>query len=194
MHEIEKHRLEALTDGVFAIVMTLLVLELRAPDLDRGASDAEIVLRLARMLPNLYSFALTFGLSATFWWLSESLLQLTTRVTRTLLVMNLTFLFLVSLLPFSAALLGRFTSSAAATQIYYGHQLILGSLLAWQWRHAQRQVETQGQVDKGHLTQRFWILPAACIAALLASLVRPDYSRYAFAAAALAGVVMFRER
>ena len=58
-------RLHALTDGVYAIAMTLLVLELRVPD---AHSSSELVAGLAALAPSLFSFALGFAVLGTYWW------------------------------------------------------------------------------------------------------------------------------
>ena len=63
---LSKGRIEALSDGVFAIAMTLLVLELKIPDLPKDASQAELLSKLRDMLPHFYSYALTFILAGVF--------------------------------------------------------------------------------------------------------------------------------
>ena len=63
---LSKHRLEGLTDGVFAIVMTLLVLELKVPDLPKPVDQAEILHKLGEIGPVFFSFVITFVLAGVF--------------------------------------------------------------------------------------------------------------------------------
>src|SRR6266851_2656861 len=65
---LTKGRVEALTDGIFAIVMTLLVLELKVPDLPHTAGRDEILAKMKDLRPFFFSFAITFVLSGSFWF------------------------------------------------------------------------------------------------------------------------------
>src|SRR5258708_16571174 len=57
---LSKGRMEALTDGIFAIAMTLLVLELRVPDLPKSASATELLHKISEEMPSLFSFIISF--------------------------------------------------------------------------------------------------------------------------------------
>src|SRR6266478_7181135 len=65
---ISKTRIEALSDGVFAIVMTLLVLQLKVPDLPRHASSRELLAALRQEAPLFLTFLITFVISGVFWF------------------------------------------------------------------------------------------------------------------------------
>src|SRR5512140_2005213 len=134
---ISKHRMEALADGVFAIAMTLLVLELKIPDLPSTASGSEIWHAIRHEGPVFFSFLITFILSGAFWYLHQSLLRLLTELRGSLLAWNILFLMFVSLLPFSTGLLGRFLTHSFAQEVYFGNQFALGMLLVLQWRAAR---------------------------------------------------------
>jgi uncharacterized membrane protein len=133
---VSKHRMEALADGVFAIAMTLLVLEIKVPDLPRSAAPSEIWHAVAHEGPVFFSFFITFLLSGVFWYKHQSLLQHLKVVRGVLLPLNIAFLMFVSVLPFSTAMLGRYLNSVFAQEIYFGNQFALGLLLVLQWRVA----------------------------------------------------------
>lgn len=194
---LSKHRIEALTDGIFAIVMTLIVLELKVPELERHASNQEILDKLGAIGPALLSFFLTFVLAGLFWFLHHMLTQFVRHMTRALILLNLLFLLFVSLLPFSAAMLGRFLHAPIALQIYYGHQLVLGLLLAVQWEVVRRNeltTEALTAADRIAMPFRLWTIPAACVVALIAAVVRPEWAQGAFAVTALTGRMISRHR
>jgi uncharacterized membrane protein len=194
---LSKHRIEGLTDGIFAIVMTLLVLELKVPELERHATNQEIIGKLSGLGPVLFSFFLTFALAGLFWFLHHSSMQFIRHMTRPLILLNLIFLLFVSLLPFSAAVLGRFLHAPIALEIYYGHQLVLGLLLLLQWevvRRADLIVDTMTPADRVGISARLLSVPAACVPALVAAVWHPEWSQLAFAFTIILGRLISRRR
>src|SRR3954453_5406628 len=121
---LSKHRVEGLTDAIFAVAMTLIVLELKVPEMEQ-ATNAELVEKLRLLGPQLFAFLLTFVLSGLFWFLHHTSLQFIKHMTRPLIFINLLFMMFVSVLPFSAALMGRHQHLPIALQMYYGNQLVL---------------------------------------------------------------------
>lgn len=194
---LSKHRIEGLTDGIFAIVMTLLVLELKVPELERHATNQEIIEKLNGLGPILFSFFLTFSLAALFWFLHHSSMQFVRHMTRPLILLNLIFLLFVSLLPFSAAMLGRFLHAPIALEIYYGHQLVLGLLLLVHWELVRRTglvVESMTPAETAALSLRLLSVPVACLPALIAAVWRPEWAQLAFVFTILLGRLIGRRR
>ncbi|MES2533011.1 MAG: TMEM175 family protein [Pseudomonadota bacterium] len=113
-----KNRLEALTDGIFAVAMTLLVLDLRIPE-DAGPTDeASLVRALIALMPKLVPYLLSFYLLGVSWL---SLIRVRSRsetVGPAYARWCLLYLLFVTLLPFSTVVMGRFTNDAAATALY----------------------------------------------------------------------------
>lgn len=136
---LSKGRVEALTDGIFAIVMTLLVLELKVPDLPHTAGQGEILAKMKELRPFFFSFAITFVLSGSFWFFHHVLFHFVRQVTRPLVWLNIVFLMFVSLLPFSTNFMGHFMRQSIAVMFYFGNQFILALLLKAQWIYAERQ-------------------------------------------------------
>jgi uncharacterized membrane protein len=115
-----KGRMEVFTDGVLAIIITIMVLELRAPhDTDAAA--------LRPLLPVLLSYVLSFVFLGLYWNNHHHLLSCTTRVTGGILWANLHLLFWLSLVPFVTAWMGEhpFTSTPAAL---YGVVLVMAGI------------------------------------------------------------------
>jgi uncharacterized membrane protein len=110
-------RLTALSDGLFAVAMTLLVLDVRVPVGSAGAVYSERGLweALLRLGPSFAAYLLSFTMLGTFWLAQHTLLGILGRCDRTLTWISLGFLFVVSLLPFSAALLAHYVRFAWAS-------------------------------------------------------------------------------
>jgi uncharacterized membrane protein len=168
------NRLHALTDGVYAIAMTLLVLELHVPD---ARSSAELVTGLIAIAPNLFGFALGFAVLGTYWVGSAVNLSHLARVNRAALFLNVLQLFFISLLPFTTALLGRYPDETAAVIIYALHLELLGLAQYAHWVYLLRHPElVHAPIDartERAVTIRILVGPAAWAVAMLLALVSP---------------------
>jgi uncharacterized membrane protein len=142
-------RLAALNDGVFAIVLTLLVLDLRVPAeslvhpqrplWQPGGLPAEGWLwhALGEVAPSLLAYLLSFLTLGMFYVGAQTLFDHLDRSDRHFTWLNLTFLLGVSLLPFSTALLARFITFRVAVAVYWLNLLLLGLLLLAGLRYAR---------------------------------------------------------
>ena len=119
---MEKDRLVAFSDGVIAVIITIMVLELKAPP---GASLSA----LREATPVFLSYVLSFTYVAIYWNNHHHFFQLVSRVDGTLLWANLHLLFWLSLIPFTTSWLGEYPSSPIPTATY-GAVLLL-SAVAW---------------------------------------------------------------
>ena len=136
---LSQRRIEALADGVFAVVMTLLVLDLHVPELARHASDAEILDGLRSVLPPLGSFVISFALAAAFWFCHHLSHHFIATINGKLLGINLLFLFFVCLLPFTTSMLGSFSLDATTPIVlYFANIFVLGAILLVHDAYARR--------------------------------------------------------
>ena len=108
-------RVLALSDGVFAIVITLLVLEVHVPELSQGQSLSGA---LAEVRPSFNAFVITFILTGMYWVAHRDLFALIRRIDRGLVWLNILFLLPLCLLPFGAGMLGRYEKEPVALRIY----------------------------------------------------------------------------
>jgi len=117
---MEKNRLEAFSDGVFAIIITIMVLELKAP---RGTDLAS----LQPLIPDFLSYVLSFVYLGIYWNNHHHLLHSTRGVSAGVLWGNLHLLFWLSLFPFFTAWIGE--NHVAATPVaFYGGVLLLAAI------------------------------------------------------------------
>jgi len=132
-------RVLTLTDGVFAIIMTLLVLDIHVPQLAAGENLAS---GLLTVWPNLLVFVISFVLTGMYWVAHRDMFTLVRSVDRGLVWLNILFMLPVALVPFAASLLGEYSHDTLAIRIY-GLLLVLISLmrlLLWYYIGTRRQL------------------------------------------------------
>jgi uncharacterized membrane protein len=132
-------RLEAFSDGVFAIAITLLVLELKVP---RGAGDG-LGHALARQWPSYASYAVSFLVIGIIWVNHHAIFDHVDRIDRTLLFLNLALLGSVSVIPFPTALLAEYLreggrASHVAAAVYAASMTAMGLGFGGIWLYATR--------------------------------------------------------
>jgi uncharacterized membrane protein len=126
-------RLAALSDGVFAVAMTLLVLDVRAPAVEAVHNEHDLWLALGALAPRLVMCAMTFLTLGIFWIGQQTQLNHLTRSERSLSWMHLLFLFAVCMMPFSTSLLAGFITYRLALLTYWLNILLAGVTLYWTW-------------------------------------------------------------
>lgn len=120
---MSKGRAEAFSDGVFAIVITLLILEIGVPEVayDRLAES------LVDLLPRVFAYVISFGVIGVYWFAHHQSFQMVSRLNGYLLWLNMVYLLTVSFMPFPTALLGRYPMQPIPIVIY-GINLIAANL------------------------------------------------------------------
>jgi uncharacterized membrane protein len=131
-------RLAALSDGIFAVAMTLLVLELHTPARELIHNEGDLRPALAALLPQLLVYLMSFITLGIFWVGQQTQLNHLARSDRDLSWIHLAFLFAVTLMPFSTRLLTEFLSYRAALLAYWSNILALGATLYFSWGYATR--------------------------------------------------------
>jgi uncharacterized membrane protein len=128
-------RMEAFSDGVLAVAITLLALDLRVPEIAHGSLGHE----LARQWPNYLAYATSFLTIGIIWINHHATLRRLRKIDHTGLILNMLLLMTVCILPFTTALMARYldrsTGSTVAAAVYGGSFLVMSlSFLALQ-RH-----------------------------------------------------------
>lgn len=164
-----KQRVEALSDGIFAIVMTLLVLDLKVPaDVPHGQ-----LWQVLLQDPDAWlSFAITFGISARYWMLQHRVFEVMKDVPHKALILTFVFLGLVAVLPFSTALIGRHASEPVAILIYTLNQTAIGMALILKLEYVRWKEHARTTLELRQLRYRLWSLTGAmAVSAILSTLV-----------------------
>jgi uncharacterized membrane protein len=129
-------RLAALSDGIFAVAMTLLVLDLHLPTASQVHSEGELLAALCVLGPQWLTYGMSFLTLGIFWAGQQTQLNYISEGTRDLTWIHLGFLFAVTLLPLSTRLLAEFITYRSALLLYWLNILALGAMLYWSWAHA----------------------------------------------------------
>jgi uncharacterized membrane protein len=131
-------RLAALSDGIFAVAMTLLVLDLRVPASQTVHSEHDLGRVLLALAPRLTIFLMSMMTLGIFWVGQQTQLNHFERSDRNLAWIHIAFLCAVCLVPFSTSLLAEFIHYRMASLVYWFNILLLGVTLLWSWHYATR--------------------------------------------------------
>jgi uncharacterized membrane protein len=127
-------RLAALSDGVFAVATTLLVLDLHVPVVAAIHSERGLLASLLPLVPQLLVYLMSFLTLGIFWVGQQTQLNHLARANRDVSWIHLAFLFAVTLMPFSTSLVTEFICYRTALVVYWLNILQLGTLLWLSWR------------------------------------------------------------
>jgi uncharacterized membrane protein len=130
-----KTRIETLTDGVFAIAMTLLVTGLEIPKLNGIVTSGSVDTILFDLFPDFIHYIIAFVLLAVFWWASHLRSHHLKSIDGTMSFLVITTLLFVGLIPFSTNLAGDFPLNTHAAIIFELNLLVIGLLSVLQWNH-----------------------------------------------------------
>ena len=132
---LAKNRIEALADGIFAVAMTLLVLDIKSPQNLSLETTGELIGYLLALEHNFAMYAISFLVLAIFWIAHHVLFHFVRHVDRRLLWLNVAFLLLVTFVPFSTDLLGDHGHLPLPVVVYGVNLIALGGLLDVQLRY-----------------------------------------------------------
>lgn len=130
-----KTRLEAFSDGMFAIIITILILELKVPHIDKDSAHS-FFNALGKLLPKFLSFAFSFFLIAVFWVNHHHILHQVKEVNAKFLWLNILFLFFTCLFPFITAFIGDYNQNPFVVSLYPLNMLFSGLVLRKLWKYA----------------------------------------------------------
>jgi uncharacterized membrane protein len=156
-----RHRLDALADGIYGVAMTLLVLEIRIPDGADFKTDGQLMALFVSLTPKFWPYALSFAVLAGRWRALVFGRTSHAPVGREYVTWSLVHLFLVTLMPFSTLVIGRFGSLAPSIWLYTANLVGL-SFTAWL---AERAAPEREEVDDGLLGLLVLLVSAAVVLA-----------------------------
>jgi uncharacterized membrane protein len=173
---LSKSRSEALSDGVFSIAMTLLVLKLEVPMVMHHSTNEAMLAELLAMTPAFLTYVATFMIAGGFWFLQHLIFHFVRHGDGFFVWVNLIFLMFVSLLPFSAGLMGHLLAHPVSQLFYYGNLIAIALLLNIQWQYARRKGMTTDAAGEGHLTLRVSSTVVTFAACMIVSMFAPAWS------------------
>jgi uncharacterized membrane protein len=188
------NRFEAFSDGVFAIAITLLVLELSVPP----RSEHDLLGAVFHQWPSFAAYLISFATVGAFWLAHTTISHYLERTDAELVRLNILLLMFVSFIPFPTRLLAEYTRSIRAERVaatLYGITLLVtASIVSLLWRYAVRAelVRPNMADDEVHtLTKRFSPSLAGYVAMIALSLVVPRAALIGYFAIALFLIMPF---
>ena len=179
------HRIEALTDGIFAIAMTLLVLNLSLPEMETGLTQtAEVHNLLIGQMHKFFNYALSFVLLAIFWILHHQQFHFIKRTDRVHLWINIFTLMFIVLIPFSASLVGDYPKEWMAKFFFDLNLFIIGILFVGNWTYAtKRHRLIDRSLDPQRIAlgkKRGAVTPLVALLAMVVALINQQFSFYVY--------------
>lgn len=188
-------RIEALSDGIFAIAMTLLVLDLKIPDIVGTATNQGLWQALNQLGPNIFAFVLAFLLLGSSWAVHHRQFAMIERWDDRLVMINTLRLLTVACIPFTTSLIAHYGNLTAGALPFAVNFMLIALTSFWQWDYAVRHKLigdiSRATIDLGRKKGLF----AAGVAgvAAIVSLFAPAWSPMVFLLNFL-GPAVFRER
>lgn len=130
-------RINAISDAVFGVAMTLLVLEIKVPELEGHFTESELAASFFELLPKFLVYFLSFMTAGIFWAGQSAQFRHIEKSDRNLTWINLLFLLFVSTLPFSTAFLGDHIEYKFSILLYWFNILLMGLMLYINWVYAK---------------------------------------------------------
>lgn len=168
-------RMDSLSDGVFSIAATLLVLEIKVPNLKQGFTNAEMSKALTEVLPSFIAFVFSFLNILIFWVNHDAIAKVVTRYDHKTTYLNVVFLLLISLIPFTTNFVSEYPYSFIAISVY-GTVLLLNSIIACvMYRHlafgSELMLKAVTIQSKKKIWKRIIMGPILFVVAILAGLI-----------------------
>jgi len=177
-------RIETLTDGIFAIVMTIQVLTLSLPETIGPLSGAALHQILWDQINKFFNYARSFLLLAIFWIIHHQQFHQIVRTDRKHLWINIFMLMFIGLIPFSTQIVGNYNNDWMAEFFFGANLFLVGIFIQFNWMYAThkhrlvRKNYPQEKIDIG--LKRGLVTPAISLLAMGVAMVNPNLASYTY--------------
>jgi uncharacterized membrane protein len=177
-------RIVFFSDAVFAIAITLLIIEIKVPHLEREAPDREFWLALLKLVPNFFGYFFSFFVIGAYWIGHHRIYGHIVRWDYGLVWRNILFLMAIGFMPFSTAFFSEIFPPRFVPLVLYAATFSTAGLLElWQWRYAVKKQLVEDSLSPAivrHFSWRMMTLPIVGVASILIGFVNPAFSGFAF--------------
>lgn len=163
-----KNRIEALSDGVYAIAMTLLVLSLEEPG--NGVHPFTVTFSdfASLLFPDLFTYVIAFLILSGFWVGNHIFFHSLQRIDQTLLWTTIFQLFFITLVPFSTIFSGDYPEQVVASTVFSLNLFAISLLYFFSWRHAQKKYEVlDHRPDRGTMKMGITMSKATVVVSII---------------------------
>jgi len=183
--EFQLERMILFSDAVFAIAITLLVIELKVPEIERSElTEGSLLEALKHMIPKFFGYMISFMFIGIYWMVHHRLFGFVVNYTPKLLRLNLLFLFAVALMPFSTAFYSEYVMKHVITPVifYTGNIILLGLFNLFMWKYIgnpkNQLAEGLNERDARYYSLRAVIVPCLFTLFAFVYLVNPFISSF----------------
>ncbi len=182
-------RMETLIDGVFAIAMTLLVLDFNVPTIPEGSSVDALPKLILALWPNFFNYVQSFMLLGLFWIVHHRQFDCIKFIDHGLLWLNIGSLMFIALIPFSTSLTAKYGDVQIGAVIFECNLLVIGcfSYVQWWYVMRKRQLLDPGLSEEKItlIRKRNLLVPIVSLAAIGLSFFNPEWSEVVYFAVPL---------
>jgi len=183
--DFQIERLSFFSDGVFAIAITLLVIEIKVPVIEH-ATNKELLHSLSHMALKFLGFLISFAIVGHYWSVHHRIFGYVKKYNTNLLWINLAFLFSVVLLPFSSGFIGEYSSDLdlyVPYAIYVANICLTALMNCWLWLYISNPKKTllTHSISKARINlglYRSLVIPVVFLISLLVFFISPIFSRF----------------
>jgi uncharacterized membrane protein len=176
-------RITALADGVFAIVMTLLVLGVEVPRVPDEQIGDRLVHEVLLLWPRIAAYVVSFLVLGIYWMGHHTQFHFMNGVNRVALWINIFFFMFVCLVPFSTRLVGHYTGQEIALSVYGANLIAISLMLLLHWHYAARAgllKSATGDQEMRNATRQILVGVAIFTAAIAVAFLDPRWSLLVF--------------
>lgn len=189
-------RILALSDGVFAIALTLLVLNIEVPEVPEDLVAEELPGELLDLWPKLLSYVISFVVIIFYWIAHHSIFGVIKDYDRMLMWLNSLFLMFVAFLPFPTALMGEYGDQQLAVVIYAGSLAATRLLLSLVWWYVSGKSHLANiEMDPSTMRAfgiRAWVIPLIFLVSIAISFFSVTAAVYSWLLLVVADFVLLR--
>jgi uncharacterized membrane protein len=181
---LQLERIVFFSDAVFAIAITLLIIEIKVPHLDHAASERDFAISLVQLIPNFVGYFFSFLVIGAYWIGHHKIYGHVIDWDYGLVWRNILFLLAIAFMPFTTAFFSEYVGHVVPTVLYASTFALAGGLEILLWRYAIGKGLTDPDVDRrvrDHVTWRMSVLPLAGLAAVAIGFIKPLFAGFAFA-------------
>jgi uncharacterized membrane protein len=168
---ISPGRLISFSDGVFAIAVTLLVFNLRVPEIQPTLVHQLLPGQIRIMMPHFVTYLISFLLVAIYWTIHHRILDLVTHIDGNFIWINLVYLLMISFIPFPSALIGTYPNEPFSIILYLGCIIVVGVLSMTMWRYASYNHRLISKDLPEYIVKYFFLRGFASLVIILVTLV-----------------------
>jgi len=190
---LSKNRIEALADGIFAVAMTLLVLDIKMPETVTYTSDADLWRRLVALEHAIATYAISFAILSVYWVAHHFQFHYVQRTDRGLLWINLYLLLAISLVPFTTDIVGDNVHLRLPALLYGVNLLLIAGAFIGQAEYLRRHRHLCGPAlppgTGALLRRRAWLMTIVPIVSMAMTFYSPRLALYLYLAFPLLHIV-----